>query len=124
LSPRNSVRIRALAFGALVFAAFVSVGCNKATPTTQNETPTGGNAGKAGNASNSEPRTFTRDDLTKIKEGMTLAEVESVLGKGTKATVAPTAEVDAVYDWVDAKQQKVRVGLKNGKAVFVEKTSK
>ena len=50
--------------------------------------------------------------------------VRAFLLKGTKAAVAPTPEVDEAFDWVDAKQQKVRVGLKNGKVVFVETNSK
>jgi hypothetical protein len=118
LGSVQSGRASILVVVALVLLVQVlALGCNKATPT-------GGNRNSPANNSPANTRVFTREDMAKIKEGITLADAEAVLGKGTKAAAAPTAEVDELYDWVDAKQQKVRVGLKNGKVVFVETSSK
>jgi len=113
-SGRASIRV---VVAVVLVVQVLALGCNKATSS-------GGDRNSPANNSSASTRVFTREDLAKIKEGITLADAEAVLGKGTKAAVASTAEVDEAYDWVDAKQQKVRVGLKNGKVVFVETSSK
>jgi hypothetical protein len=101
----------------LLLMQVAAVGCSKSPAT-------GGNANLPANSPAPSTRVFTREEIAKIKEGITLADAEAVLGKGSKASAASTPEVDEVYDWVDSKQQKVRVGLKNGKVVFVETSSK
>jgi hypothetical protein len=62
----------------------------------------------------------SKDNFDKIKDGMTIAEVESILGKGEKASagvsVAGVSVTGDVYEWKDGEKV-INVVFKDGKMV-------
>ena len=63
----------------------------------------------------------TKDNYDKIKEGMTLSEVEAILGKGEKQaggsiSIGDIGGTGDVYVWKD-EQKEIKVTFRDGKAV-------
>jgi hypothetical protein len=110
----------------LVSLVGVGLGCGSGSSKTD---------GKAGQATKEEekprPELVTKENGAKVKAGMTLAEFEAVLGKGTKMTrdqfarqmeVSPAELPEGDYYQWGTKGRSITACFKDGKALMVARS--